>query len=56
MASFVLFLADVLVCLVTMDSESFGPEALSEVYIFEKRTPAAIPATPKPQPASVPGY
>ena len=39
-----------------MDAESFGPEALSEVFIFEKRTPAAIPATSKPQQTPVPGY
>ena len=48
--------ADVLVCLVTMDAESFGPEALSEVQILEKRMPTAIPSTPKSQPAPMPGY
>lgn len=46
---------DVLVCLVTMDAESLGPEALSEVQILEKRIPTALPATSKPQPAAVPG-
>lgn len=45
---------DILVCLVTMDAESFGPEALSEVQILEKRIPTALPATPKPQPATTP--
>ena len=39
-----------------MDAESFGPEALSEVQILEKMVPAAIPATPKPQPVPAPGY
>jgi len=39
-----------------MDAEAFGPEALSEVQILEKRIPTAISATPKPQPASAPGY
>lgn len=45
---------DILVCLVTMDAESFGPEALSEVQILEKRIPSAISATSKPQSASAP--
>lgn len=49
------FLVDILVCLVTMDAEAFGPEALSEVQILEKRIPTAMSATPKPQSASVPG-
>lgn len=39
-----------------MDAESFGPEALSEVQILEKRIPTAIPTTPKPQPVPTPGY
>ena len=39
-----------------MDAEAFGPEALSEVQILEKRMPTALPATPKPQPAPMPGY
>ena len=38
-----------------MDAEAFGPEALSEVQILEKRIPTAVSATPKPQSASVPG-
>lgn len=50
------FYLDILVCLVTLDAESFGPEALSEVQILEKRIPTALPATPKPQPATTPGY
>ena len=50
------FVADILVCLVTMDAESFGTEALSEVQILEKRIPTAKPATPKPQPVPTPGY
>ena len=49
-------LLDVLVCLVTMDAECFGPEALSEVQIFEKRTPTPIPSAAKPQSTPVPGY
>lgn len=49
-------LLDVLVGLVTMDAESFGPEALSEVQIFEKRIPTPIPSAAKPQSTPVPGY
>lgn len=49
-----------------MDAECFGPEALSEVQILEKRVPAAVqpamqaampsPATPKPQSSPMPGF
>ena len=43
-----------------MDAESFGPEALSEVQILEKRTPsvvqAAMPATLKAQSSPMPGF
>lgn len=45
---------DILVCLMAMDAESFGPEALSEVQIYEKRIPVSHSSTSKPQPTPVP--
>lgn len=43
------FYVDILVCLVTLEVESFGSEVLAQVRLIENKVPVPKAVTPKPQ-------